>query len=147
MPIHPLEAVADAIMHREGWAAGSHSNRNRNPGNLRPVVPVMPHDAHNYRTFDTLVEGYNALIAELTAKFTGHNVHGIGPSSTLQDLIDVYAPRADKNNPSAYALDVAAWCTVALGFTITPQSPLTEIWPRAPFFTATATGAPSGEGA
>jgi hypothetical protein len=146
MSIPPLEAVADAIMHREGWAAGSHSNRNRNPGNLRPVAPTVPHDDHNYRTFPTLVDGYNALLYELKFKFTGHNEHGIGPDSTLQQLIDVYAPRADQNNPSAYAIDVAAWCTAALGKPITPASLLSDIWPVVLTTPASSTGAPSVEG-
>lgn len=138
--VPPLEAVADAMMHREGWAPGSHSYRNRNPGNLRPSSPMQPRDEQNYRVFNSLGAGYTALLSELTAKFTGANEHGIGPSSTLQELIDVYAPRADKNDPSSYALDVAHWCTIVLGRTITVASKLVEIWPGATMHEAPPAG-------
>jgi len=110
-----IEAMADAIQHHEGWWPGSCSYRNRNPGNLRPYAPGQAVDARGYRVFDTLLDGYAALKADLTAKVLGHTKHNLSETSTLDDLFDVYAPRADYNDPNSYAEDVAHWLTVALG--------------------------------
>jgi hypothetical protein len=123
--INPLEAVADAIMSFEGWKPGSRSYRNRNPGNLERGQEV---DVKNYDVFDTFVEGYQALLNELHAKFTGHNTHGIGPDSTLLDLFNVYAPPSDSNPTNIYCKYVAAWCSLALGRSISPETKLGDLW-------------------
>jgi len=127
--IPPLEAFADGIMHHEGWVLGSRSWRNRNPGNLRPTHAGQEQDAQGYRVFPSLVDGYAALLAELRCKFTGANTHGIGPSSTLSDLIAVYAPWKDANNPLKYTAFMAGWLSAALGRQVFASTPLHEIWP------------------
>lgn len=127
MPVTGLEAMADAGMHVEGWAPGSRSNLNRNPGNLRGSS--LPHtmDAGAYCVFPDFATGYQALLADLWCKVTGRNPFKLGPDSTLEQLYDVYAPRADHNNPNAYAVAVAAWCQRALGRTITDQTKLRDV--------------------
>ena len=124
--MNPIEALADGIMHHEGWTPGSHSNRNRNPGNLRPFNPSQAEDASGFRVFTSLVDGYQALLNDLYAKFKGS--HGLSAQSTLLDLLSVYAPPAE-NNTLDYALDVAWWMSKALQRIIDPASKLSEIAP------------------
>lgn len=120
-----LEALADAFMHHEGWFPGSRSNRNRNPGNLRPWKDGQPKDDGGYRVFPSLVEGYQALLDDLEVKL--HGSHGLTPNSTLLDLLNIYAPAGDNNNPNAYATAVAQWVSTALGKPITTKTTLKEL--------------------
>lgn len=121
-----LEATADAIMHFEGWIIGSRSYENRNPGNLRLTGRTA--DDKGYTIFPDLPTGYAALLRELQSKFSGANVHGIGPASTLLALFNVYAPPSDDNPTNAYAEFVAQWVAKVLGKPITVNSPLSDIW-------------------
>lgn len=132
MPINPLEALADAIMAFEGWHVSSTSYRNRNPGNLRNSKFQTGTDAKGYAIFDSLAQGYQALMFDLTMKVRGHSAHKLTPDSTLQNLFDIYAPRADANNPGAYALFVCAWLCKAVGREFTPASKLSELETTAP---------------
>jgi hypothetical protein len=122
----PIEALADAIMQFEGWHRDSHSWRNRNPGNLRPTSPTQPQDAENYRIFDSLAEGFAALLADLRAKFGGS--HNLKPESTLLDLFNCYAPAGDANNPSAYTQFVCSWTSRILGRPVLPATTLRDFW-------------------
>jgi hypothetical protein len=121
----PLEALADAIMQFEGWKQGSRSWQNRNPGNLRPAggASVLTDDS-NYRIFSSLSEGFAALVDDLQAKFNGS--HGLTPQSTLLDLLNVYAPAGDANNPNTYTQFVCTWTSRALNQNITPATTLEE---------------------
>ena len=115
-------------MHYEGWNLNSRSYHNRNPGNLRASSHHDAVDADGYRVFPSFMAGYAALLNDLTVKFSGHSVSGIRTYSSLQDLLNVYAPRSDSNNPEAYARFVAGWLTVALGESVLPDTPLNHIW-------------------
>src|SRR5208282_5571209 len=93
----PLEALADAIMCYEGWIPkgqtnaipnGSRSWRNRNPGNLRPFAASQQRDESNYRIFNSLVDGFSALLADLNKKLQVD----FGPKNTLLDVMNKYAP-------------------------------------------------------
>lgn len=125
-----LDAVALAIFCVES----GHLNdgtvpaiRNNNPGNLR--LPGRTADEHGYTIFTDFISGYAALQRDLLAKFTdGHNTHGLGQSSTLLALLNVYAPAGDANNPTAYATFVAEWVSKALGKPITVISELANIY-------------------
>jgi hypothetical protein len=124
--MNSLESVADAIMSFEGWKPGTKSYINRNPGNLRSAN-------EDYLVYQSLVYGYQALLEDLTAKFTGHTHSGLTPDSTLFDLMAVYSPSADGNPTTAYAQFIANWCTKALGIQVTPATKLKDIWsPAAP---------------
>jgi len=120
----PLEALADSMMTFEGWHKDSRSWRNRNPGNLRPYRPDQPQDGDGYRTFDSLTQGWQALLDDLSAKFAGS--HGLTPQSTLLDLLNIYAPAGDANNPTAYTQFACAWTTHILGRIITPTTTLQD---------------------
>jgi hypothetical protein len=125
--MQPIEALADAIMQFEGWHRDSRSWRNRNPGNLRPAGGVSVYtDADNYRVFTSLAEGFDALLADLRAKFGGS--HNLKPESTLLDLFNCYAPAGDANNPSAYTQFVCGWTSHILGRSVTPSTTLRDFW-------------------
>lgn len=112
----PIEALADCIMRFEGFLPpciisdnGSISWRNRNPGNLRPTDPSQPRDDKNYRVFDSLADGWMALIEDLEAKIL-HGSHGIvEETSSLHDLFNIYAPSLDANDPQHYSRQIAIW--------------------------------------
>jgi hypothetical protein len=127
--MNPLEAVADAIMHYEGWTAGSVANRNRNPGNLRDSPLKIGEDPAGFAVFSDLPTGYHALLHDLECKFSGRNAEGLVPTSTLLDLFNVYAPSSDNNVPLKYADFVATWISRALHQSYSPQSQLGSIFP------------------
>ena len=122
----PIEALADGMMQFEGWHRDSRSWRNRNPGNLRPFLSTQPQDGENYRVFESLADGFKALREDLAAKLAGS--HDPTLDSTLLDLLNVYAPAGDKNNPSAYAAFVCAWVSHAISRPITPNTTLRDFW-------------------
>ena len=133
-----LEALADSIWRFEGWVPpgvdpklpdGSRSWRNRNPGNLRPViasgVQAVPVDDRNYRVFDSLAQGWIALLNDISAKLEGS--HGLTDNSTLRNFFDIYAPSNDDNDPNKYARQVAIWLSRDLGSTIAPETTLGQL--------------------
>lgn len=123
-----IDAVATAIMDREGFRPGTRSFRNNNPGNLRGPAVGIPEDDKGFLILADFITGYERLWDDLFDKFTGHNDHGLGPASTVLDLFNVYAPSADGNDTNAYASFVAAWCADALAKPITIASPLSDIF-------------------
>jgi len=123
----PIEALADAIMHWEGWRIGSRSYRNRNPGNLRDSPYKSGLDAEKYAVFHSLAAGYDALTHDLRAKATGHTQTLLNGSSTLRDLLNTYAPAGDHNDPSAYTLFVCYWLTQVFGRCFTPATRLSDL--------------------
>jgi hypothetical protein len=125
-----LDALATAIMWREGepgFRPPARSFRNCNPGNLR-ADGWSEHDADGFDIYPDFIAGYEALWDDLSDKFVGDDEHGLGPSSTLLQLMDVYAPGEDGNDPESYAAFVAAWVGLALGKAITVNSLLGDIW-------------------
>lgn len=108
-------------MQFEGWKPPNKSYVNRNPGNLRD-------SAGNYRVFQTLVEGYSALLSDLRGKFTGNTKTGLGPDSTLKDLMYKYSPPSDNNPTDKYIQFIADWLTKALPLTVTASTQLKQIW-------------------
>jgi hypothetical protein len=123
-----IDAVALAILCDESGhlTPGTEALRNNNPGNLE--IPGLPKDANGKTVFPDFVSGYSALLRDLRAKFSGNNSHGLGPMSTLQQLMNVYAPPSDNNPTMAYAEFVASWVGKALGKPITVVSELSNIW-------------------
>lgn len=71
--------------------------KNNNPGNLR----VVGSDTE-FQEFSTMQEGFNALIKQLDLYKTGKSDNTTG-NETLGELMNIYAPKKDKNNPDAYA--------------------------------------------
>jgi hypothetical protein len=123
-----LEALHDAIQHQEGWFPGSRSNANRNPGNLRGSSHVThTMDTGKYAVFASVVDGSKALIALVNDYGSGHIRDGMTWDSTLNDMFNIWAPPADHNAPHVYAVNVAHWCSQALGKPLTHSSTLREV--------------------
>jgi hypothetical protein len=121
-----IDAFADAIMQFEGWHIGSRSWRNRNPGNLRPTSDLQARDADGYRIFISLAQGYSALMNDLEVKCGGYSSHKLTPQSTILDLINVYAPAGDANNPTDYTKFICKATSASLNRTILPTTTLEE---------------------
>jgi len=68
-----------------------------NPGNLRPVGATT-----GFRQFETPEAGMQALVDDITAKATGKSTVMGDKPPTLRNIIGVYAPTGDNNNPNAY---------------------------------------------
>ncbi len=108
MPVRLVDAMAQAIYVFEGNGPKSRAYRNNNPGNLRlPPVTGRPVDDDGYRIFPSFVDGYNALVADITSKITGNNSYGLNADSSIDDFFSVYAPERDSNDPYRYADFVA----------------------------------------
>lgn len=132
--IDPIEALADAIMRFEGYyppgsttggVKGSTSWRNRNPGNLRNSAYKKSIDDKGYVIFATLGIGWQALRADLSAKFNGS--HNLTPNSTLHDLFSIYAPTLDQNDPQQYSRIVAQYLSKIYNAQVTPDWKLADI--------------------
>jgi hypothetical protein len=101
---------------------GTLADRNNNPGNLRDPK------TGEFRQFATAEEGFAAMEQDLTAKLTGNSPATrakLGRNAqTLQDVISVYAPVGDNNDPVAYA------AAVAKDMGISPNEPVANLVPR-----------------
>ena len=91
---------ASAIQHFEGWFPGSRSYRNNNPGNLEEEGTAGRDGL--YAKFASYQDGFDRLCADLETKIMEH------PHATLLQIMNIYAPSADHNNPGAYTAYVAA---------------------------------------
>jgi len=104
-----LERLTYAMATHEGWSlvgtpgnpTGSKSYRNHNPGNLRSS-PLAVGQADGFAVFRTDDDGFAALRLDIMQKATGHTTTGLNGSSTLAQLIAIWAPAADGNAPAAY---------------------------------------------
>ena len=105
-----LYKLGVSISIYEGWFAGGTKNgravlpsvsyRNHNPGNLRSSpFQLGVRDGFAYFYNDDI--GFYALLYDLWIKASGRSTSGLKASSTLKDLIFVYAPPIE-NNSSAY---------------------------------------------
>ncbi|MCB9362319.1 hypothetical protein H6504_02695 [Candidatus Woesearchaeota archaeon] len=93
----------------EGSLCGNRAIRNNNPGNLRYSSRQIDTEG-GFSVFATPAEGWQALVGDLNAKLSGNsqamkNKYGdYNPETTsLLQLISVYAPSEDSNNPAKYA--------------------------------------------
>ncbi len=127
-----LECLALAHQKHEGYGTKKAVtiNANNNPGALRwnPAQAAFGGvDAPGYTWFPSYAQGFAALKADLTAKITGHSAHiDYSKNPTFLDYVKVYAPAADRNNPTSYALDLI----VALrDYGIALDTPLSSIAP------------------
>ncbi len=99
----PRKVLAIAIADVEGWFDKPRKpiplipHRCLNPGNLRWAPKRFPQagrDPSDYVIFSSVESGWGALENDLNAKI----LRGL----TLRQLIHIYAPAADRNNPSVY---------------------------------------------
>ncbi len=123
----PIDALAMAIFHYEGQKPTDRNMRNNNPGNLRASPLPNAKDAGGYCVFESFGVGWAALLEDISRQFAGDENTRLGPTSTLYQFFEVYAPARDHNWPLAYAHFVAAWLTEALERPIATSSTLAEI--------------------
>ncbi len=108
-----LERLCQAIAEQEGWLSsideprtkGSRSWRNHNPGNLRRS-PFSIGVEDGFCVFKTDQDGMSALSWDIRQKATGNTTTGLTGSSTLADLINIWAPKSDGNNTDIYLQSV-----------------------------------------
>lgn len=91
------------------------AERNNNPGNLRFIGQKGASKGDKgFAKFNSYEEGFQAMVNDLKAKQTGKTSTGLNSNSSLQDLINVYAPAADNNNPTSYANTVSKLLNVPI---------------------------------
>lgn len=101
---------------------GTLAQRNNNPGNLKyNGQKGATKGDKGFAKFNSYEEGMQALINDLQAKQSGKSRTGLKSSSSLQDLINVYAPASDNNNPTSYAN------TVAQSLGVSPNTPIKDL--------------------
>lgn len=108
-----VERLLLAIQAHEGWhpagsvgfPAGSRSWRNHNPGNLRSS-PFAFSVVDGFAVFRSDAVGFMALHWDIMQKARGNTVTGLGPASTIAELIAAYAPPEDGNDVERYVSEV-----------------------------------------
>lgn len=101
-------------------------DRNNNPGNIRAWDQWYGVDSGGFTIFASPTDGFNAMVKDVTAKLTGQSKYS-SKINTFKDLVSVYAPSTDGNDPTNYANVVAK----QLGFTAdTPVSQLVQYAPQ-----------------
>ena len=99
-----VHKLACAIAAQEGFfAAGTIAQRQNNPGNLRGAPwtgPVVPLEG-GYWLATSLAQGIAGLEHLIALR--------IAQGVNLIQLIDVWAPASDGNQPEAYIRDVLTW--------------------------------------
>lgn len=119
-----VPSLAEVIKRREGWKAGSVSQRNNNPGNLKPLpnqsLPGMiGRDDQGFAIFRNYDAGWNALVNQVQRNVDrGLNLNQFFAGS---GSYPGYAPSRDRNQPFQYAAFVGS----QLG--IDPRTPLSSL--------------------
>lgn len=93
----------------EGWTpsgpspsmTGSRSYRNHNPLNLR-ASPFAVAIKDNFAVFASDADGFAAARWDIRQKARGNTSTGLNGESTLRELIRVWAPSEDGNDPASY---------------------------------------------
>lgn len=101
------------------------AQRNNNPGNLRGVNGVM-------QKFATPSAGFLAMINDIANKIQGRTATGLGPASSISDLVNVWAPVGSENPQGSvgnYIGFVSGQVGAALGTSdITMSAPSGDIY-------------------
>lgn len=125
-----LTTLALGIQSHEGYYPGSASSRNNNPGNIRyndslaKFYGAVKGDL-GFARFRTYNDGFRALCDDLSAKICGKSKNiDYSKNPTFLDMMKVYAPQADHNDPVSYC---NALCAKLSEFHITPQTLLSEM--------------------
>lgn len=124
-PVTNLDAIgkfAEAIQKFEGWFSGSISQRNNNPGNLKPLSRSsfqgqVGLDSSGFAIFDSFSSGWQALVNQVTWAATGKS-SVYSPSDSIISFFQKYAPSTDNNDPYKYANFVANYIGVSPDTTI-----------------------------
>lgn len=113
-----ITVMAEGIKAKEGFLnkqqmppAGSRSFRNNNPGNFKVGAKLTPYmkqlgatgvDSGGFAIFPSYKVGMDALCSFLTSMCSG-KLRSYKETMTLEQMLNVYAPAFDNNNPNAYA--------------------------------------------
>ena len=95
-----FDTVAQTIQTVEGWFPGSLSQRNNNPGNLRPAGQPGCTPVGGFCQFPSYQAGYQALLDQISLDASR--------GETIGQFLSKYAPAQDSNDPESYAATVAA---------------------------------------
>ena len=90
-----FDTVAQTIQTVEGWFPGSLSQRNNNPGNLRPAGQPGCTPVGGFCSFASYQAGYQALLDQISLD--------AARGETIGQFLNKYAPAQDSNNPTSYA--------------------------------------------
>lgn len=95
-------ATVEGFFHLSGTTI---AQRHNNPGNLR-YSPLQSYNKNGFSMFTTPTIGWSALLRDLTLKCTGNTTTGLGPGSTLTELIQVWAPPSENDSDNYVSLVV-----------------------------------------
>lgn len=97
-----LRTLAETMAVMEGWnIPNSLCRRNHNPLNLR-YSKFQTGTNQGFAVFKDDETGWTAAIWDLKAKQEGRTSTGLNGSSTIKDLIFVWAPPSDNNDTNNY---------------------------------------------
>lgn len=104
----------------------------KNFGNLRPN-PNNPHalgqlqtGTGKYQTFASYEDGLKGLFWDISAKQRGRS-RTVEEGASIFDLIDIYAPSGDSNDPQVYTRNLLSFVNEQLGTSYTPDTVASEI--------------------
>lgn len=119
-----MQAVAQAIQTEEGYAPGTVSYQNNNPGNLVYAgQPGATPGAGGFADFATYQDGLDALYNQLNLYANGTCGACNGQPLTIEQMTAIYAPAGQgNNNPTAYAQNIAS----ATG--VSTDTPLSDVF-------------------
>lgn len=100
-----IAIMGAAIQAFEGWTEGSVSYRNNNPGNLKYAHQkgAIGIDPAGFAVFPTYADGWQALMAQLEAAFSGAS-HVYSPEDTLSEFFAKYT-EGDSQSYANYVAD------------------------------------------
>ncbi len=91
-----LEALAEAIMKYSGYLEpSSELHAARNPGGLKATSMKHKHNELGQRTFNSFIDGVQALLFDLRVKLAGESWASLSDESTLKDLALSYSHPAN----------------------------------------------------
>lgn len=124
-PTPSMQMLAQLIQQQEGYAPGTASYTDNNPGNLvyagQPGATQCP--GSSFACFDTYSDGLQALYNQLNLYAEGTCQACGGEPQTIASMTQIYAPAGQgNNNPTAYASFLAS------GMGVDPSTSLSDIF-------------------
>jgi len=115
-----IEALADALAYyHKSHEPDTIAYRNRNPGNLKAISFKNAKDAEGLRVFNSVLDGYQALLFDLRIKCSGKSrAYRFDENPTVESLMLAYG----QGKPAAKY--VAKQITKALNFEVRLDTPL-----------------------
>ena len=111
--------LALAIKRVEGYYPASRSWRDNNPGNLEETGTAGKDGV--YAKFATYEDGWERLLMDVRMKMHEH------PDKSLFQVMEIYAPAADHNDPKSYASFIAHTLATDLAADITVDTTMASL--------------------